>query len=200
MRKVLLLSVLSLVMVSRLAIAEELPAMEMTAEQKAQMEAWEKSATPGANHKVLDPLVGEWKYTSRMWKDAQSTPEESQGTTTSELIYDGRFLKEKVKGEHMGKAFEGVSIIGYNNVNEEYESVWFDNMMTGMMFSKGTYDEAAKKLTFNGQFSCPMTGQKNMDFRSELVIQDQDNHTYSMYSTGPDGQEFKGMEIQYTRA
>ena len=38
-----------------------------------------------------------------------------------------------------------------------------------------------------------------MWYRTEWKIADNDNQTYTMYGKGPDGKEFKNMEIVYKR-
>ena len=56
-------------------------------------------------------------------------------------------------------AWRGQSIVGYDNLREEYHSVWFDNSSTGMMVSQGTADDAGN-VTFVGTHSDPMTMEK----------------------------------------
>jgi hypothetical protein len=72
-----------------------------------------------------------------------------------------------------------------------------DNMGTGIMTGSGNYDPNTKTLTDQGTFSCPAEGQKS--YRGVTKIIDKDNFTYEWYMTGPDGKEFRAMEIVYTR-
>jgi hypothetical protein len=72
-----------------------------------------------------------------------------------------------------------------------------DNMGTGIMTGSGNYDPNTKTLTDQGTFSCPAEGQKS--YRGVTKIIDKDNFTYEWYMTGPDGNEFRAMEIVYTR-
>ncbi len=166
----------------------------------AKMAEVKLKGAPNENHKVLDAFAGDWNYTSTMRMTPDAQPMEMKGTTSSKWILDGRFLQGETKGEWMGEPFNGIAIAGYDNVKEEYNSLWIDNMATGMMVSSGKYDPATKTITEEGTFSCPMTGKKDMAFRSELKSIDADNYTYSMYQKAEDGTEFKGMEITYTRA
>ena len=164
-----------------------------------QMEQWAKMSSPSENHKVLEAFTGKWDYTMKMWMKADSQPQESKGTSDNHWMYEGRFLVQDTKGEAMGKPFEGMGIIGYDNMREEYNFGWIDNMSTSMMVATGQYDPATKTLTESGTFACPMTGEKNRAMRSVWKIIDADHHSYEMYSTS-EGQEFKMMEIMYTRA
>jgi hypothetical protein len=115
------------------------------------------------------------------------------------MIYGGRFLKEEVKGTWNGEPFEGTGYTGYDNVRGEYVSVWIDGVATSLMNVSGQYDGASRTLKLSGVNSCPMTGEKERPGRLETVITDDDHHTLTAYGAGPDGREFKTMEIVYTR-
>ncbi len=174
------------------------PAMtpEMVAMQKKAMEL----GTPGAHHKMLEPTVGKWTAKASFWMKSGDKPMVSEGTSETTWILGGRFLKQDYKGTWEGQPFEGLGIIGYDNMRAEYQSLWLDSMMTGQMIATGTYDAAAKLFKFGGTFSCPMTGEKNRAYRAELKINSNDKHTYVSYDKTPEGKEFKSMEIVYTRA
>ena len=182
------------------AFAEEAAAPAapaVSAEEQAKMAEVQKRMTPGAEQKVLEAMAGKWTYKGTFWMpDGKS--QESTGTSTSEMIYGGRFLKETVIGTWMGQPFEGVGITGYDNVKGEYTSIWYDNMATSIMTSAGSFDAATKTLKLGGTASCPMTGIKDMPMRSETVITDNSTHTMTSYMT-MDGKESKGMEIVSTR-
>jgi hypothetical protein len=170
-------------------------------EDMAQMMAKAKEAgTPGAGHEVLKSVEGEWNVASRHWMKPGDKPQESAGTSTITWILGGRYLKQEFKGEMMGRPYEGLGFVGYDNVRKEYASVWMDNMSTGLFRSTGQYDKGSKTIKDEGTFSCPVTGEKNMWFRSEWKIAGKSKHVFSMFMKGPDGNEFKSMELVYTRA
>lgn len=77
--------------------------------------------------------------------------------------------------------------------------MWFDNMATGMMVGSGQFEGAAKGVTAAGNFSCPVTGETYRKFRAVWTVVDANHNTYENYLNGPDGKEFKAMEIHYTR-
>lgn len=189
-----------------------LPVLALAVEKKAddamqapggptpeEMKRWHEASTPNDNHKVLDVLTGEWSHSMRGWMAPDSEPMESTGTTSAKWILGGRFLQSEVRGMAMGQPFEGQNTVGYNNMKKQYDSVWLDNMSTGMMISTSKYDTATKTFSEKGSFSCPMTGDVDQPYRSEMKIADNDNYTYTMYSKDKDGKEFKSMEIKYSR-
>ncbi|MBI4431996.1 MAG: DUF1579 domain-containing protein [Candidatus Omnitrophica bacterium] len=165
----------------------------------AMMEKVKAQMSPGEPHKTLEPFAGKWNYKAKFWASPEAEPEETTGTTESAIVWGGRFLKEETKGTWMNEPFEGVGYTGYDNVKGEYVSVWMDSMMTGIMTMSGQYDAAAKTLKMAGANSCPMTGEKARPCRAETKMVDANHYTYSAFSAGADGKEFKGMEIEYTR-
>lgn len=167
--------------------------------QDPKMSQWAKYATPGTNHAYLEPFIGKWTHTVRWWMEPQAKPEQSQGTTENSWILGKRFLQGDVKGMSMGQPFEGIGITGYDNVRGEFTSMWMDNMGTGVMQGAGHYNAATKAIIQEGTYACPMTGEKNKAFRSIWKVIDSDHHTYEMYTPGPDGKEFKSLDIGYQR-
>ncbi len=165
-------------------------------EAMAKMEQYGK---PGADHKVLEPFVGNWTYTVQSWMKPGDKPEQSFGKNQNSWTMDGRFLKQEVSGKWAGQPFKGIGYTGFDKVRGEYQSIWLDNMMTGMMTASGNYNPATKTITQTGEFSCPITGDKNMWYRSELTMIDNDHHKYSAFGKDEKGKEFKTMEISYQR-
>lgn len=163
------------------------------------MKAWEKFATPGDAHKVFAPLAGNWKYTSKWWPAANAPAQESKGTSTIKLMFGKRFLRQEVKGTAMGKPFEGFGLLGFDNAKGKYESVWLDNMGTGIVHATGTYDTGTKTLKDSGEYSDPTAPNQTRAYRAEWTITDDNHNTYTMWTTGKDGKEYKQMEMAYQR-
>ena len=169
--------------------------------KQAAMEATQRLGSPSEGHKALEPFVGSWTYTAQWWMSPDAPPESMTGTATNSLLFGGRFLKEEIRGTTEGQPpFEGVGFTGYDNLRKEYQTVWLDNMATGMMAGSGQFDAATQALTNQGDFSCPVTGETHRQFRAVWTVVDQDHNTYENYMRTPDGREFKAMEIRYTRA
>ena len=163
------------------------------------MAKWQQNATPNENHKVLEPLIGNWSHAVKWRTKPDGEFTETTGNNINEWILGGRFLRQTVTGMNMGQPFEGLGITGYDNVKQEYNSVWMDSMGTGMMIATGKFDGATSTISETGTFSCPITGEKDMPFRSEWNITGPDGYTYAMYATTPEGTEYKAMEAFYTR-
>lgn len=168
------------------------PAMD-----EAMMAKMKAYSTSGENHRVLDAFVGDWTYTSKQWMTPGTPAEESSGTATAKWVMDGHFVQIDVNGTAMGQPFSGTQVIGYDNAGKEYQSVWHDNMGTGMMFNKGSYDAATKTMTQTGDFNCPLRGKIPTRWVTKII--DPTTYTFEMYSPDEKGVEFKGMEIVYKK-
>ncbi|HNX51690.1 MAG TPA: DUF1579 domain-containing protein [Thermoanaerobaculaceae bacterium] len=171
---------------------------EMTAEQKAMMEAWMKVATPGDDHKFLDPMVGSWNVKMTSWETPGGPPTSSTGTTERVWVLGGRFVQESFKGEFSGMPFEGLGYTGYDNVKKKYTATWMDSMGTMTMILTGSADRAAKTITMSGQMDDVMTG-KPITVRSVTRLLDKDKQVYEMYGPDKSGTPFKMMEVVYSR-
>jgi len=110
----------------------------------------------------------------------------------------GRFLQDEYKGKAMGKPFKGMGLLGYDNAANSYVSVWLDSSSTGVMTSKGTVDASGKVFTFNGEYTCPITGETRHT-REVLTVVDNKTRVFEMFDKDPMGKEFKALEVTYTR-
>ncbi len=160
---------------------------------------WEAIAAPGAAHKALEPLVGEWNVEARWWMAGpDAPPSESKGSTKVSWILGGRYVQEDYTSEMMGKPFQGVGITGYDNFKKKYVSFWIDNMGTGMLTSEGTADPEAKVMTFQGKMDDPMSGQKDKPMKFIIRILGPNKHTFEMHDLSL-GDKSKMGEMTYTR-
>lgn len=182
------------------ATAEDKPGQkhEMSAEQKAMMEAWEKAATPGPQHQWLASKVGKWEFAGTFWMDATKPPTESSGTVERELMLGGRVLAEKVTSTYMDKPFEGYGLTGYDNVSKEFWSTWNDNMGTGIMLSTGQCDDKGV-CAYSGSYMDAMTNAKKT-VRMTSREEGPDREVHQFFEKGSDGKEFKSMELIYRRS
>lgn len=155
---------------------------------------------PNETHQQLATLVGDWTYTVKWWMAPNTDAQEMEGVTHNEMIFGGRHLVQHVMGGSQEMPFEGKGITSYDVVRGEYASIWIDTISTGMMVSRGVWDPTTKSVRESGTYSCPMTGDKERPTRSVLTFADADHYSYDSFTNGPDGKEFKSMEIVYTRA
>lgn len=164
----------------------------------AMMKKMAAAGQPGAGHKALEPLVGEWNAEVKSYMSPTGEPMVTKGTSKAEWFMNGRFVREEFSGEMMGKPFRGVSVTGYDNLKGKYNTAWIDDMSTSIHTSLGTVSEDGKVITFEGRMDCPMTEEKDMPVRQVLRILSPDKHVFEMHDPRK-GADSKTMEITYTR-
>ena len=169
----------------------------MDAATQAMMEKWQDYASPNDNHKILNPLVGSWSYVAKWWMKPEGPPEVSKGISEIQWVMGGRYLLNAVTGTSMGQPFEGIGTTGFDNGKNVYQTIWMDNMGTGMILGEGTYDPNKKILTDHGHFTDPVVGQRR--YRGVMTFINDNHHSYEMYGADETGKEFRMLEIVYTR-
>lgn len=183
------------------ALAQEKSPPSPTPEQTQQaMEAWLKLAVPGEHHKKLEPLVGSWETTVKLWMGGPGgEASTSKGTAETKWILGGRFVQETYHGEMMGRPFEGFSLTGYDNFRNVYMSVWADSMGTTMINTVGTVDhETGKVFRFYGQMDEPGLQIVGRTFKIVTRVIDRDAHVMEMYDLHV-ADDYKVMEVTYHR-
>jgi hypothetical protein len=164
------------------------------------MKKWEEMATPGEQHKILDPLVGSWTTNSKWWMEGPDKPAmESKGSSEVRWIFGGRFLEEKYSGEMMGKPFEGVGYFGYDKFNNIYQGFWMDNSSTAMFPMEGMYNPKDKMLIFPIKMDDPATGEKDKPGLFIYRLVSSDKHVFEMYDGQKLDPQMKTAEIVYTK-
>jgi hypothetical protein len=168
-------------------------------ELQAMMEAWQKAATPGPQHRQLaEHFAGTWTTKSTMWMDPSAPPMTETGRSTHAPVLGGRQLRMDFAGQFMGQPFEGVGYTGFDNVRGKYVGSWMDNVSTGQFMAEGDYDPTTRTYTFRGEMADPMQPGKTTAVREVVRIVDNDHHVMEWYETH-DGAERKSMRIEYTR-
>ncbi len=152
---------------------------------------------PGPMHKLLENTTGIWTGKGSIWTQPRSTPVSMATETRNEMILGGRYLQGKNSGSFMGMLFEGISLTAYDNAKKVFLSTWIDNMGTGMLFMEGTWDEENKTINYTGKIVDPVSG-KDIPVREKMKFVDDNTELMEMYTT-VNGEEYKNMEVTYTR-
>lgn len=201
MIRTLKFALLTLALVAALPAAaadgDKAAAPEMTPEQKAMMEAYQKAGTPGAAHAQLAKMEGTYDMTVTSWEAPGQPPTVEKGTSTRKMMLDGRVMAESAESTMHGQPFTGHGMQGYDNVSGKYWGTWNDSMSTGVMVSEGDCD-ANGACTFHGSWNDPIT-KKKVIARMTTRWTSPTVEVFEMYAPGPDGKEMKMMEIVYTK-
>jgi hypothetical protein len=165
-------------------------------DMQAMMKIYAKVGTPGAPHKRLASMEGNWLMKTTALMDPDN-PMESKGTCKQKMILDGRYLHQEYSGNMGGAAFKGINLIGFDNYTKKYQSIWIDSMSTGIYFFEGTADRSGKTITQKSSYDDPARGR--LTWRSVTKIVNNDTMTYEMYITPKGGREKKEMDMVLTR-
>ncbi len=161
-------------------------------DQQKAMEAYAKAMAVTENHAQLKFFIGTWDVKSTMWTFPGTPPTNSQNSAEATSILGGRFIATKIKGTMMGQPFEGIQIVGYDNMQNKYITFWIDSSSTAFFLLSGTYEPANKTWSDGGQWADPMGGTTRV--RSVTKILGPDEYVYEMYMEMPEGKEFKSLE------
>ena len=170
----------------------------VSAQTQEQMKAWTDYMTPGDVHKMIAQWDGKWNGAVTMWMQPGAQPTKSTSTCVNKMIMGGRYQQSTHTGNMMGQPFEGQSTLAWDNARKMFINTWVDNMGTGIMYMEGTWDDATKTANFKGKTTDPTTG-KEMDVRQTFAIVNDNTQKMEMFMNH-EGQEFKTMEITFTRA
>jgi hypothetical protein len=181
-----------------LAAEKKASGQKLDPEMEKMMMKAEVAGTPGAAHKALEPLVGNWSAAVKCWMAPDAPPTVTKGKATSKWVMKGRFVQEEFDGEFMGKPFRGMSLTGYDNLKQKYTVVWVDDTSTAMVTSEGVAAEDGKTITLEGKFDCPMTDEKDVGMKQVIRVVSQDKHIFEMHDLRK-GDNSMVMEITYTR-
>jgi len=159
----------------------------------------EDAGRPGAGHRALDALVGDWKAEVKCWPEPGGEAHTSQGIAKARWTLGGHFLEEEFQGEMMGQRFNGRNVIGYDNLKQKFNSVWVSDVQTSMFTCEGEGENNNRVITLEGTASCAATGRTDIPMKTVFRILSPDKHIFEMYD-GSRGGDGKTMEITYTRS
>lgn len=163
---------------------------------------------PGAAHRALDPLVGDFAVEKTLYI-AAGTPDRpvraSGLRTRREWIAGGRFLRDTTEGSVAGSPYFRVGTLGYSTMDRRYEWVTQDITNSNMMIYLGRPGSGTRQpIEVSGSFTDQgLLGEQNagkpVRQRTLIRIDGPDRHTIELHFTPPDRPEFLADRSVYTR-
>lgn len=166
---------------------------EMSPEDRAWMEA----GMPGEKHRKLDSMAGDWSSTSWWQMDPESERIPGSGDANHEWIFDGRFMAMHFEGNMAGMDLEGHGVVGYDNIRQQYFSIWLDSMSTGAYVDYGQMREDGV-LEFHGEMTDPLTKDKFKTI-STTDLRDPDKIIMDFWFLDDKGEKFHSGHMEFTR-
>ena len=182
-----------------LLLATQAGAQEKPPSPQELLKALAEAGKPGPEHKKLQPLVGQWTFTMKMWTDPSQPPAELKGTIERKWIMDGRFVQETARGEcaKTGKTFEGMGLVGYDSGQKKFSLVKACGLCGTISSGLVNSDSSGTRFECVKEECCPLTGQK-IKGRDEAVIESNDRIVLTAYRVAA-GKEVKAFELVSTR-
>lgn len=165
--------------------------------QDEMMAMWHKAATPAEGHRRLEPTVGSFRTKTTFTMMPGAPAQTSEGVSEHRWVLGGRYVEQLYKGSSMGMPFEGLGYTGYDNVRKTYVGTWMDSFGTGFMHSVGVGTPKDDQIKMASESIEP--SGKRVFFDSIVRIQDNDHHSYEMWTKAPNGRRYRMMLVEYTR-
>lgn len=169
---------------------------QSAAEQQKAMEVFMKVGAVTENHEFLKKYVGNWDCQVKGWMAPGQPPTVSQGTFLGEMRLDGRFLFMDFNGTMFGQPFAGVQIIGFDNMQQKYVSLWIDNTSTIFFMTSGT--RLDNVISESGLWPDPLTNTQ-LPVQARTTWVGADEYLYEQFMIQADKSEFKSMEMSCKR-
>jgi hypothetical protein len=174
------------------------------------MPDWYRRGLPGPGHAVLEPLVGLWRVHYEVHGTLGRSPTEPPLVSDDVIckrawVAGGRYLEDTTEGTLAGAPVWRRGWLGYSNMDRRYEWVTIDSTNSTMMIYLGQPGSGAERpLNLSGVFTDQgvageATVGKRVLMRTEINIESNDRHTFSLYFTSPGKTEVLAVRTVYTR-
>jgi hypothetical protein len=145
----------------------------------------------------LTKYAGDWNANYIMWMDASSAPMSFQISVHNEMKMNNLFFTSYYTGNVMDMTYEGVSTIAYDLQKGKFESMWIDNMNSGINYMEGKASDDKKSIEFH-KTTCDQTAGRDLPMRQVLILTDATHQKIEMF-TMMNGKEMKTIEIDLTK-
>jgi len=152
-------------------------------------------AQVGPEHRVLEQWVGRWRASVGGPGGSGAAP--SSAKSSVRLAGGGLWMLTDYEGTADGAPFSGHEVRGFDPAAKAYVVSWVDSMSPSFNLGQGSWDEKTKTMAFAMEGTGP--DGKPATWRQTDVWTDADTHVWTMFRSGPDGQEAAVLEITYRR-
>jgi hypothetical protein len=171
--------------------------------------AFVQRGLPSPFHDLLNDLEGKWRVHKEIYVATGSPerPARSSGMVTRRNWFVGtaKHLLDTTEGTVNGSPYYRLGVLGFSNVDGEYEWTTFDGLNSNMMLYRSEkLDKPTRKIAMTGVFTDQglideTTAGKQIAMRTVIDIKDRDHHTIDLYFTPPERREMLIEHTEYER-
>jgi opacity protein-like surface antigen len=172
-----------------LASAQDVKQQE---EQQKAMAAYMKAAAVTENHQFLAKYAGDWDVEVTYWTAPGAPPARSSATFKAASRLGGRYVMMDFNGVMMGQPFAGIWLVGFDNLEQKYNTLWIDNTSTSFFITQGTREGGV--ISESGSWPDPVSG-RSLQVKARTTWISDDEFRYEQFMVLADGAEHKGMEF-----
>ena len=143
--------------------------------------------------KVFEKDVGVWNVEMEIRPVPGASPVQLKAVATNRRIGGGRWLIVDHRAE---SGFEGHGIYGWDPSTGKYTGAWVDSTQTCITRSEGTWDAAARTMTF---VTTGTHGDKPLGYREITESMADGTRVYRNMVPMPNGGEFEMIRAVYRR-
>lgn len=165
-------------------------------EQQKAMAAYMKAAAVTENHQFLAKYAGDWDVAVTYWTAPGAPPAKSMATFKAASRLGGRYVMMDFNGFMMGQPFAGIWLVGFDNMEQKYNSLWIDNTSTSFFITTGTRE--GNLIGESGSWPDPVSG-RSLQVKARTTWISDDEFRYEQFMVLADGSEHKGMEFSSKR-
>lgn len=187
-----------------LALAAVLPwqqaaAADQAAKASAALQSLDSAMTPGEGQKRLDPMIGTFDVTVRVWTDPAKPPLEFKGGSVNAWTLGGRYVQTMLSTDMDGERFDGIGYYGFDNATQTYQAAWMDNGSTAISWYHGKMDKSGRSALLKSS-AIPAVGSKPVEVEMRVSIAEGGDHVTQLWGAPRGGKAFKFMELRSVRA
>ena len=151
----------------------------------------------GAEHALLQRLVGDYVGETQTWLDPAAPPDRSTGQLHVESVGGGRWVRLQEHGQVQGKPHAGEMTLGFHVDARQYELSWVDSFHTGSSIILSTGPSSSDGvIRVTGSYPA---GEERWGWRTELEVGDGGTLRMRAINIMPTGEEFPAIETTWTR-
>lgn len=154
---------------------------------------------PGKPHELLEKFVGTWNGKGMITPDPKQPSIRFQSLQNNDRVCNDLWLHSRLTATGVGEGpLEAFRLIGYDDRNERYVSIWIDSLGSDPFIGVGHLSEDGRQLTFQTYGDSRWTG-KMIEQRSVITFVSAEKRKTEFFQRDVEGEWRLFMEVTEDR-